>query len=101
MYTSNFSDTELASSFLFCGVETYDERFSIDLGAMFRAVVVDRYEDIYIYIYIKIIKSIKVTEEFVQTIRPNIFLYKKEARLTPVQLNGLFKRHEVGETRRT
>ena len=95
MYTSNFSDTEVASSFLFCGVETYDERFSIDLGAMCRAVVVDRYEDI--YIYIKIIKSIKVTEEFVQTIRPNIFLYKKEARLAPIQLNGLFKRHEVGK----
>ena len=47
VYTSNFSDTELASSFLFCGVETYDERFSIDLGAMFHAAVVDRYEDTY------------------------------------------------------
>ena len=73
MYTSNFSDTELASSFLFCGVETYDERFSIDLGAMLRAVVVDRYEDIYIYIDINIIKSIKVTEEWIfYLFRPSV-----------------------------
>ena len=58
----------IAASFLSCGLETYDESFCLGFDAMFHAVVLDIYEDIYRLTF----ESIKVAEDWI-SYSPNLY----------------------------